>query len=153
MFTEEYETYKEKTFKELLDENIRIKEQFLQLSKIIQRLRNRIDEMKADSGQPMGINELKEDVQNLLDEKGFKYGKDSFWEKATLAHTEISELADVIKKKGYEAQEEIEAEFADIIIRAMNFALMFDIDAEQAIKKKMTYNHKRPYMYNTVDED
>ena len=101
----------------------------------------------------MEINGLVEQVRTLLDQKGFEYGKDTFWEKATLAHTEISELADVIKKKGYEAEDEIESEVADIIIRTINFALMFDFELEKAIQKKMDYNFTRPVKYNTHEQE
>lgn len=103
----------------------------------------------------MKINELVADVKELLDEKGFAYDKSQFWEKVALAHTEISELADVVKKKGMkdiEAQIDIEHEVADIIIRTVNFALMFDFDLEQAIQRVMDKNWKRPTKYNTVDE-
>jgi NTP pyrophosphatase (non-canonical NTP hydrolase) len=101
----------------------------------------------------MKINDLVLEVKYLLDSKGFAYDRSTFWEKATLAHTEISELADVIKKKGYEAQEEIEAEVADIIIRTINFALMFDFDLENAIRNKMNKNWDRPFRYNTTQEE
>lgn len=101
----------------------------------------------------MGINELALEVKKLLDAKGFAYDKSTFWEKCTLAHTEISELADVIKKQGYEARQEIQDEVADIIIRTMNFALMFDIDLEEAIRNKMDRNWNRPFRYNTVQEN
>ncbi|SFJ78307.1 MazG nucleotide pyrophosphohydrolase domain-containing protein [Thermoflavimicrobium dichotomicum] len=97
------------------------------------------------------IKELQEQVKQLLDEKGFRYDKGVFWEKIALTHTEISELADVIKKQGYDAREKIAEEIADIIIRAMNFGLMFDIDVEEAIKKKMEFNFTRPRKYNTYE--
>jgi NTP pyrophosphatase (non-canonical NTP hydrolase) len=98
------------------------------------------------------IAELQTEVKQLLDEKGFAYDKSTFWEKVALAHTEISELADAVKKKGFSCQEDIEAEFADIIIRTMNFALMFEFDAEKAIANKMAKNFERPYKFNTYSE-
>lgn len=100
----------------------------------------------------MDISKLQDEIKELLDSKGFEYGKDTFYEKASLAHTEISELVDVIKKKGHDAQDEIESEFADIIIRTMNFALMYGFDADKAIRKKMDTNWNRPYRYNTFEE-
>ena len=105
--------------------------------------------MEREERIKMEVKQLQAEIKELLDSKGFAYGKDSFYEKASLAHTEISELVDVIKKKGHDAQEDIEAEFADIIIRTMNFALMYGFDAETAIRKKMDANWKRPYRYNT----
>jgi NTP pyrophosphatase (non-canonical NTP hydrolase) len=101
----------------------------------------------------MELNQLRDEVKRLLDEKGFAYDESTFWEKATLLHTEVSELADVIKKQGYEAKEDIEGEVADIIIRTMNFALMFDLDVEALVRKKMDYNFKRPFKYNTHEEE
>lgn len=100
----------------------------------------------------MRVAELQAEIKQLLDDKGFDYSTDSFWEKVALAHTEVSELADAVKKKGFACQEEIEEEFADIIIRAMNFPLMFNFDAEEAIAKKMSKNFKRPFKYNTYEE-
>jgi len=99
----------------------------------------------------MQIQTLQREVKNLLDSKGFKYEKDlaTFYEKASLAHTEISELVDVVKKKGLDAQEEIQEEVVDIIIRTINFAIMFDFSLEEAIQKKMDKNWKRPFRYNT----
>ncbi|NER40304.1 hypothetical protein G3M54_01330 [Bacillus megaterium NBRC 15308 = ATCC 14581] len=47
----------------------------------------------------MRLAELQAEIKQLLDEKGFEYGKDTFWEKVTLAHTELSELADAVKRK------------------------------------------------------
>lgn len=101
----------------------------------------------------MRLAELQADIKKLLDEKGFEYGQETFWEKVALAHTEISELADAVKKKGFSCQEDIEAEFADIIIRAMNFPLMFNFDAEKAIADKMEKNFNRPFQYNTFKEE
>lgn len=101
----------------------------------------------------MRIKELQELTKKLLEEKGFPYSPDIFWQKIALTHTEVSELADVVKKKGFGAKEEIAEEIADIIIRTMNFGLMFDIDVEEAIKKKMAYNFTRPRLYNTFEEE
>jgi NTP pyrophosphatase (non-canonical NTP hydrolase) len=95
------------------------------------------------------IRELQDEVKQLLEEKGFGYSTDTFWEKVALAHTELSELADVVKKQGFDNRESIADEVADVIIRTMNFGAMFDIDIENAIMKKMSKNFKRPHMYNT----
>lgn len=100
----------------------------------------------------MKISELQKEVQQLLRQKGFSYSPDTFWEKIALLHTEVSELADVVKKKGFGAKKEIAEEIADIFIRAMNFGLMFDIDVEQAIRDKMAYNFTRPYQYGIYKE-
>jgi NTP pyrophosphatase (non-canonical NTP hydrolase) len=95
------------------------------------------------------IRELQADVTKLLEEKGFGYSIDTFWEKVTLAHTELSELADHVKKNGFGDKEAIGSEIADVMIRTMNFGAMFDINIEEAIQKKMDKNFKRPHMYNT----
>jgi NTP pyrophosphatase (non-canonical NTP hydrolase) len=96
------------------------------------------------------IGQLQNEVEKLLKEKGFDCTTDSFWEKVALNHTEISELADLIKKEGINADKaKIGGEIADIIIRAMNFGIMFNIDVESAIEFKMKANFNRPYKYNT----
>ena len=99
----------------------------------------------------MQIKELQDEVTELLEDKGFGTGTDTFWEKTALVHTEVSELADVVKKQGYDAKMYIADEVADIIIRTMNYGVMFDIDIEKAIEMKMFKNWHRGYKYNTVE--
>lgn len=70
----------------------------------------------------MKISELQSQIQSLLNEKGFANGKDRFNVKVVLLHTEVSELADAIKKG---RTEDFGPELADIIIRLLNMPLMF----------------------------
>lgn len=60
-----------------------------------------------------------ETTQKLLYEKGFSLSLKDRVEKSVLLNTEISELADAVKK-GYGHEEE-GSEIADIVIRAINF--------------------------------
>ncbi|SHJ63819.1 hypothetical protein SAMN02745227_00294 [Anaerobranca californiensis DSM 14826] len=70
----------------------------------------------------MRIFDLQQQVYNLLKEKGFPTGKDNFNVKLVLLHTEVSELADAVKKgrTGDYGQE-----LADIIIRLLNIPIMY----------------------------
>jgi len=70
----------------------------------------------------MKISQIQKDIKLLLEEKGFANGKDKFSVKVVLLHTEISELADAIKKG---RTEDFGQELADIIIRLLNMPLMF----------------------------
>ncbi|WLR49565.1 MazG nucleotide pyrophosphohydrolase domain-containing protein (plasmid) [Halobacillus litoralis] len=97
----------------------------------------------------MDIKDLQQDVTDLLKQKGF--GTGDFWKKTALVHTEVSELADVVKKQGFENKEAIADEVADIIIRTMNYGAMFDIDIDKAVAGKMAENWGRGYQYNTIE--
>jgi NTP pyrophosphatase (non-canonical NTP hydrolase) len=68
------------------------------------------------------ISVLQKEVQDLLKEKGFPVGKEHFNVKLVLLHTEVSELADAIKKG---RSEDYGGELADIIIRLLNIPLMY----------------------------
>ena len=70
----------------------------------------------------MKIQLLQSKIDELLLEKGFPNGKDKFNVKVVLLHTEVSELADAIKKG---REEDFGPELADIIIRLLNMPLMF----------------------------
>ncbi|QNO16257.1 hypothetical protein HYG86_16510 [Alkalicella caledoniensis] len=70
----------------------------------------------------MKIAQLQEGIKILMEEKGFANGKDKFMVKVVLLHTEVSELADAIKKG---REEDFGQELADIIIRLLNMPLMF----------------------------
>lgn len=99
----------------------------------------------------MEIHELQAEVKELLQTKGFNVKPENFWEVISLIHTEVSEVADEVKKNGFTRPEAISEEVADIIIRTMNLAVMFNFDAGDAIRKKMNKNWKRPYKYGTFE--
>lgn len=99
----------------------------------------------------MEIHELQAEVKELLQTKGFNVKPENFWEVISLIHTEVSEVADEVKKNGFTRPEAISEEVADIIIRTMNLAVMFNFDVGDAIRKKMNKNWKRPYKYGTFE--
>lgn len=94
----------------------------------------------------MKIGQLQKDIQALMEEKGFANGKDRFIVKVVLLHTEISELADAIKKG---RTVDYGQEMADIIIRLLNMPLMFpewgDIWKETTFQSIPEVRFKEPW--------
>ena len=69
-----------------------------------------------------------------------------------LIHTEVSETAQVVKRRGLEKRDEIAEEMADTCIRIFDLAEGLGIDLEIAIAHKMARNRLRAYRYGTPEE-
>lgn len=69
-------------------------------------------------------------------------------------HTEVSEYTQLIKRYGLDEahRKERASEVADMVIRAMAFAILEGIDLEGEIREKMSRNFSRPYAYGTPGE-
>jgi NTP pyrophosphatase (non-canonical NTP hydrolase) len=103
-----------------------------------------------------GINQIASDLEEVLTAKGhtdFIRNKDVYAISA-LIHTEVSEYTQLFKKYGLadSFKEDRAMEIADIIFRALNLALMENIDIAAAIRKKMEFNQNRPYKFGTPEE-
>ena len=76
-------------------------------------------------------------------------------EKLALVHSEVSEALeeyrndrmDVWVMEGSKKPEGFGIELADAMIRIMDLAGYLDIDLEELIEKKMSYNETRPYRH------
>lgn len=71
-----------------------------------------------------------------------------------LMHTEISEAMQIVKRHGIkdlspELKEKLEKEFADIVIRIMDFGGLHKLDIAQSIWEKADTNLKRPHQFGT----
>lgn len=104
----------------------------------------------------IGINKIQAELKQLLTVKGHMediLNKDVY-AITSLIHTEVSEYTQLFKKYGLEEafKEDRAMEIADIIFRALNLAIMEEIDIAKALQKKMDFNWERPYKFGTVEE-
>lgn len=70
-------------------------------------------------------NAMRDEVDKLLDAKGFKKSLNNKWQLAALLHTEVVEL------QLADNPEEEELELADLFIRALNLVIANDMDLSQ----------------------
>lgn len=116
--------------------------------------------------------DLVNDSWHIAEEKGFHEGRDSGRSctllRLCLVHTEVSEAAQVVKRKwpevvsefsdvrkALEAREELAEELADAMIRIGDLAFCCGIDGGQLARAIMAKHHKnlsRPKYYGTPKE-
>jgi len=93
----------------------------------------------------------KEITQNAID-KGFWEGNINPGEKIVLMHSELSEAVEALRENNPGSEKipgynKLEEEFADCIIKIMDYGYMNDLDIAGAIIAKMKYNKSRPYKH------
>ena len=92
----------------------------------------------------MSLNDFKEEVRALNTEKGWRNGTTTFAEYVALLHSEVSEMLEEWRNKNYD---ELAKEYADVFIRLVDMADVFDIDLDKAYRDKMDRNWQRPYQH------
>lgn len=96
--------------------------------------------------------DLQKQVWQTAEDKGFHKTPDfdrcGTLVRLCLIHTEISEVAQEVKRHGMSVAG-IAEELADATIRLMDLAEGLGIDLESAIIKKNTKNQGREYLYGT----
>lgn len=72
------------------------------------------------------LSELQQCVERLIAEKGFRELLEDPWRLAALMHTEVSEYTQLTKRYGLDEahRKERASEVADMVIRAMAFAIL-----------------------------
>lgn len=106
-----------------------------------------------------GLWQMQQRIHACMEEKGFHdgrtgNGRDDTLVRLCLIHTEVSEAADVVKKKGITtpaALEEFGYELADIAIRLCDLAECTGVGLAGFIEAKMRRNMARPHKYGTPE--
>jgi NTP pyrophosphatase (non-canonical NTP hydrolase) len=104
----------------------------------------------------MELNELVKKAHKNAVEHGWHDDKRTFGELIALCHSELSEALEE-HRAGVDYTEEytdpvlkpcgIPSELADVVIRIADMCGLYGIDLDDAVKKKMEYNKKRPYRH------
>jgi NTP pyrophosphatase (non-canonical NTP hydrolase) len=85
------------------------------------------------------------EINDLMSEKGFRDDGKTFGDYIALLHSEVSEILEAYRKDlGDEA---IASEFADVLIRLIDMAEVFNVNLEQAYDDKMAFNRTRSYRH------
>jgi len=84
------------------------------------------------------------EVRALNYAKGWRLQKTTFAEYIALLHAEVSEMLEEWRKKN---PDELRLEYADVLIRLLDMAELFEIDLANAYCDKMEKNWKRPYLH------
>lgn len=66
-----------------------------------------------------------------------------------LVHTEVSEVAQELKRHGTARPLKIAEELADVLIRVGDLAQCLGLDVEDATQRKLAENARRPHLYGT----
>jgi NTP pyrophosphatase (non-canonical NTP hydrolase) len=87
---------------------------------------------------------MRQEVQKLNTDKGWRNGTTTFAEYVALLHSEVSEMLEEWRNKDLE---ELKLEYADVLIRLVDMADVFDVDIWQAYVTKMKRNWDRPFQH------
>jgi NTP pyrophosphatase (non-canonical NTP hydrolase) len=102
----------------------------------------------------MDIKDLTKIILDLAEEKKFGSKPDEInvGEKIALIHSELSEALDAYRKKRFEGSDNFGEELADVIIRTLHLAGIFEIDIEKEIMQKMKLNKDRVWEWDKINE-
>jgi len=95
--------------------------------------------------------DMSDAMSKIARAKGFYEGEHNPGELIALMHSEISEALEYVRKPGQDNHlpdfDGRAVEFADTIIRIMDFGVRFDLNIGEAVVMKALYNSKRPYKH------
>jgi len=87
---------------------------------------------------------MAEEVKELNTQKGWRNGTTTFAEYIALLHSEVSEMLEEWRNKD---MDELELEYADVLIRLIDMAEIYNVDLVAAYRRKMDKNWMRPYQH------
>jgi NTP pyrophosphatase (non-canonical NTP hydrolase) len=106
---------------------------------------------------PSGIYKCQQHVYRTAASKGWHEGPVNVWEKIALIHSELSEAVEEMREPGYNPTriylsedgkpEGLPIELADAVIRIMDLCEALNIDLEEAIQMKDSFNQTRPHRH------
>ena len=85
-----------------------------------------------------------DEVRLLNTEKGWRDQNTTFAEYIALLHSEVSEMLEEWRNKN---DDELQLEYADVLIRLLDMADLFKIDLYAAYRRKMDKNWTRPHLH------
>jgi NTP pyrophosphatase (non-canonical NTP hydrolase) len=103
----------------------------------------------------MTLNELRDEIAEINEEKGWTTTGRSFGDQMALIHTEVSESFEEYRNGRAPdvtyytdgKPEGIPSELADIIVRVLDTAGEFGIDMDEIMTEKLAYNRTRPHRH------
>jgi NTP pyrophosphatase (non-canonical NTP hydrolase) len=95
----------------------------------------------------MELKDLQQRVLDLAKEKGWgTEAKDIiFAEKIALIHSEVSETLEAYRQNKIDGDHGVGEELADVILRTMHLAGIYNVDLEKEMSKKMDLNEGRDW--------
>jgi NTP pyrophosphatase (non-canonical NTP hydrolase) len=95
----------------------------------------------------MHLEEMKNEIESLVSEKGFYNRREDVPKKLLFAFIELGEASDAWKKG--EPQEKIAEELIDVIFYLLDASRLAcpTVNMDEAFRKKLDKNHCRPYQY------
>lgn len=102
----------------------------------------------------MTIKQLTELIMIQAKEKGFgvKLEDINVAEKIALIHSEVSEAYEAYRHKNIDGKDGLKEELGDAIQRILHLCGVLNIDATEAILKKLEYNKDRKWDWDNMNE-